>query len=126
MPRLHVTALLLFALLIHSAWAQGRPAPNQNDEGMVPRAFFTGSPIAGRIECGRSWECSVTDGSNQHIFWYADMRGIPNDQTIYIADHCDYTRTKGCPAHYQIYAEFPFLKVVVVTLDELPLPQRRE
>ncbi len=125
MPKLHVGALLLFVFFIHSAWGQGRPAPNQDEEGTVPSAFFTGAPISGRIECDRSWHCSATDGPHEKYFWWVDMHAIPSDQTNYISNHCDYAKTNGCPAHYQIYAEFPFLKVVQVTLDELPLPPRR-
>ena len=124
MTKLNVAVLLLLALLTHSAWAQGRPASNDDDDGIVPRAFFTGALIAGRIECDRSSICSATDGPDQNLFWYVDVRAIPHDQVAYISNHCDYAQTKGCSAHYQIYAEFPFLKVVQVTLDELPLPQR--
>jgi hypothetical protein len=125
MHKLCAATALLSALLIHSVWAQDRPVPNEEDEGIVPRAFFTGAPIAGRIECDRSSNCSATNGLENGIFWNVDMRTIPYDQNHYISVHCGYNTTRGCAAHYQIFADFPFLNVVQVTLDDLPLPSRR-
>jgi len=122
MPKLYSIALLLTALLTHSVWAQDRPVPGEEDEGPLPRAFFTRSLIAGRIECDRSWRCSATDGLDNSNFWYVDIREIPHDQITYISENCSYDASRGCQARYLICADFPFLKVVQVTLGAVPKP----
>jgi hypothetical protein len=122
MPKLWSMMLLLATLLTDSVWAQGTLVPDADDEAPVPRAFFTRSLITGRIECDRSWRCSATDGLDSNNFWYIDMRAIPHEQVAHISENCGYDTSRGCPAQYLIYPEFPFLKVIHVTLATVPKP----
>jgi hypothetical protein len=114
--------LLVAAVLSYSVWVQCGPVPAADEEAPVPSAFFARSLITGRIECDRSWRCSATDGLDNNNFWYIDMRAIPHEQVAHISEDCGYDMSGGCPAQYLIYPDFPFLKVLQVTLVTVPKP----